>query len=97
MGLAGVHRDTEAALAASGLPVALLRNGWHTENHTGTLRDAVARGAPEHPTGDLRALLGRPTETLAARGRPRAQGVAGGAVSPAGSAAASAGPCRSAP
>jgi NAD(P)H dehydrogenase (quinone) len=44
MTLARVHRDTEQAVAASGLPAVLLRNGWYTENHTATLPDAVARG-----------------------------------------------------
>ena len=32
MGLAVEHRATEALLKASGLPVALLRNSWYTEN-----------------------------------------------------------------
>ena len=31
--MAGEHRDTEAALAESGIPYALLRNGWYNENH----------------------------------------------------------------
>ncbi|MFF5075449.1 SDR family oxidoreductase [Actinoplanes sp. NPDC000266] len=44
MALAGVHRDTEQAIRESGLPAVVLRNGWYTENHTGTLPDAVARG-----------------------------------------------------
>ena len=43
--LARVHRDTEQALAASGLPTVLLRNGWYTENYTATLAGAVERGA----------------------------------------------------
>ncbi|KUH38605.1 MULTISPECIES: SDR family oxidoreductase [Streptomyces] len=45
LGLARVHRDTEEAIADSGLPAVLLRNGWYTENYTATLPDAVARGA----------------------------------------------------
>ncbi len=45
LGLARVHRDTEQAIADSGLPAVLLRNGWYTENYTATLPDAVARGA----------------------------------------------------
>lgn len=44
MALARVHRDTEQALTASGLPTVLLRNGWYTENHTAPLSGAVARG-----------------------------------------------------
>ncbi|CAL9328216.1 Quinone oxidoreductase 2 [Streptomyces sp. enrichment culture] len=45
LGLARVHRDTEQAIAESGLPAVLLRNGWYTENYTATLPEAVARGA----------------------------------------------------
>jgi NAD(P)H dehydrogenase (quinone) len=54
IGLARVHRDTEAALADSGLPNALLRNNWYTENYTGGLADAVARGAIVGALGDGR-------------------------------------------
>jgi NAD(P)H dehydrogenase (quinone) len=36
------HRATEQALAASGLPYVLLRNGWYNENYTGHL-DAILR------------------------------------------------------
>jgi len=43
--LAVEHRDTEAALAASGIPVTLLRNGWYTENYTGAIPGALAAGA----------------------------------------------------
>ncbi len=44
LSLARVHRDTEARLAAAGVPTVLLRNGWYTENYTATLADAVERG-----------------------------------------------------
>lgn len=37
LGLAAEHRDTEAALASSGVPAVVLRNGWYTENHLGAL------------------------------------------------------------
>ena len=43
--LAQDHIATEAALAASGLPVTVLRNGWYTENYTGSLAGALAAGA----------------------------------------------------
>lgn len=43
--LAADHRDTEAAILASGLPYTFLRNGWYTENHTGSLGAAIAAGA----------------------------------------------------
>lgn len=43
--LAEEHRDTEAALRASGLATTVLRNGWYTENYTGSVKGAVAGGA----------------------------------------------------
>lgn len=43
--LAQDHIATEAALRASGLPTTLLRNGWYTENYTGSLGAAVQHGA----------------------------------------------------
>ena len=39
------HKATEAYLRASGVPFTLLRNGWYTENHTGSLATAVEHGA----------------------------------------------------
>lgn len=33
MGLGTEHRATEQALIASGVPYAILRNGWYTENY----------------------------------------------------------------
>lgn len=43
--LAADHKVTEAYLKASGLPHTVLRNGWYTENYTGTLAGSVAHGA----------------------------------------------------
>lgn len=43
--LAADHIATEAALRASGIAHTLLRNGWYTENYTGSLAAAVAHGA----------------------------------------------------
>jgi NAD(P)H dehydrogenase (quinone) len=43
--LAGEHLETEAALKQSGIPFTLLRNGWYTENYTGSIRGALAGGA----------------------------------------------------
>ena len=45
LNLAEEHRDTEAALRSSGLDVTLLRNGWYTENYTGSLGSALEHGA----------------------------------------------------
>jgi NAD(P)H dehydrogenase (quinone) len=45
IGLAAEHRETEAALRASGLPHVLLRNGWYLENYTEHLAPALQHGA----------------------------------------------------
>ena len=39
------HRATEALLASSGIPTTLLRNGWYTENYTGSIPAALENGA----------------------------------------------------
>lgn len=39
------HRQTEALLKTSGLPFALLRHGWYTENHAESISPAVQHGA----------------------------------------------------
>lgn len=44
LGLAVEHRATEAALQASGLTHALLRNGWYTENYVQSAPAALAHG-----------------------------------------------------
>ena len=43
--LAADHIATEAAIVASKLPATILRNGWYTENYTGSLGGSVAAGA----------------------------------------------------
>lgn len=43
--LAQEHKETEALLKASGLPVAILRNGWYTENYTESLAGVLQAGA----------------------------------------------------
>ena len=45
LSLAPEHRDTEAALAASGLPFVLLRNGWYSENHLAGLPAVLEHSA----------------------------------------------------
>jgi len=45
IGLAEEHRATEAYLAASGLEITILRNGWYTENYAGALGGALHTGA----------------------------------------------------
>jgi NAD(P)H dehydrogenase (quinone) len=45
MQLAAEHQATEKALADSGLPYALLRNGWYLENYTGQVAGYLEHGA----------------------------------------------------
>ncbi|GGW79980.1 NAD(P)-dependent oxidoreductase [Streptomyces lucensis JCM 4490] len=52
--LADDHRATEEALLASGLPYALLRNGWYHENYTGNLAPVLEHGAVVAAAGDGR-------------------------------------------
>ncbi len=44
LSLADEHRETEALIKASGLPFTILRNGWYSENYTGSAKNAVAAG-----------------------------------------------------
>ncbi|MEV0902264.1 SDR family oxidoreductase [Actinoplanes sp. NPDC049802] len=44
IGLAPEHLATEEAIKASGIPFALLRNGWYIENYTGALGAALEHG-----------------------------------------------------
>jgi len=43
--LAGEHLETENALKQSGISYTILRNGWYTENYTGTMNGSIASGA----------------------------------------------------
>ncbi|QZA32889.1 SDR family oxidoreductase [Hydrogenibacillus sp. N12] len=52
--LAEEHRQTEAAIRASGLPYVILRNGWYTENYEDTVRSAVQNGVLVGSAGDGR-------------------------------------------
>jgi NAD(P)H dehydrogenase (quinone) len=45
LGLAEEHRQSEAALRASGVPFVVLRNGWYTENYTAAIPAALTHGA----------------------------------------------------
>lgn len=45
LNLAGEHVATEQALKASGLEITILRNGWYTENYTGSIAGALGAGA----------------------------------------------------
>ena len=52
--LAEEHRATEELLAASGLPVVLLRNSWYLENYTGQAATALEHGAVLGAAGEGR-------------------------------------------
>ncbi len=45
LGLAAEHKETENYIRASGLPFALLRHGWYTENYTMGAKGALQHGA----------------------------------------------------
>jgi NAD(P)H dehydrogenase (quinone) len=45
LNIAGEHAATEEALKASGVPYAILRNGWYTENYTASIPSALGGGA----------------------------------------------------
>lgn len=44
LSVAPTHRETEALLQSSGIPVALLRNGWYIENYLIGAEAAIAAG-----------------------------------------------------
>ncbi|WP_328879969.1 SDR family oxidoreductase [Streptomyces sp. NBC_00299] len=52
--LADDHRGTEKALVESGLPYALLRNGWYHENYTENLSPVLQHNAVTHAAGEGR-------------------------------------------
>ncbi|MEV8537305.1 SDR family oxidoreductase [Streptomyces sp. NPDC051572] len=52
--LADDHRGTEEALLASGVPYALLRNGWYNENYTENLAPVLEHNAVVAAAGDGR-------------------------------------------
>lgn len=45
LSLADEHRATETMLREAGIPCTILRNGWYTENYTGSIPGALAGGA----------------------------------------------------
>jgi len=52
LSLAPEHRQTEEFLLSTGLPYTILRNGWYTENYTGSIPSALAHGALVGSAGD---------------------------------------------
>jgi NAD(P)H dehydrogenase (quinone) len=45
LSLAPEHHETEGMLRAAGIPFTILRNGWYSENYTGSVAGALAGGA----------------------------------------------------
>ena len=45
LGLAEEHRETEALIGKSGIPAAILRNGWYSENYLASVPTALKYGA----------------------------------------------------
>ena len=45
LNLAAEHLATEEAIKSSGMVYTILRNGWYTENYTGSVKGAVGAGA----------------------------------------------------
>ncbi|UVJ39936.1 SDR family oxidoreductase [Arthrobacter sp. CJ23] len=54
MKLAAEHQATEAILKESGVPFAILRNGWYLENYTDQLQGTLAQGAIAGSAGEGR-------------------------------------------
>ena len=54
LGLAAEHRETEDYLQASGVPFAVLRNGWYHENYAASVPSALTHGAHFGSAGEGR-------------------------------------------
>jgi NAD(P)H dehydrogenase (quinone) len=64
--LAGEHKATEAAIRASGVPFAFLRNGWYFENYGPSIASAAATGTLTGGAGDGRVSAGTRADYAAA-------------------------------
>ncbi len=54
LNLAPEHLETEANIKASGMAYTILRNGWYSENYTGSIGPALTSGAFYGSAGDGR-------------------------------------------
>ncbi len=66
LALAGEHRETEAAILASGLPSTFLRNGWYLENYTAHLAPVLEHGAVLGSAGEGRVAAAARADYAAA-------------------------------
>jgi NAD(P)H dehydrogenase (quinone) len=87
IGLAEEHRQTEAAIRASGLSFALLRNGWYSENYTGALAPSLQFGVIAGSSGAGRISAAPRRDYAAAAAAVLAAGDAGAVHELAGDAA----------
>lgn len=80
LALAEEHLATEALLRESGLPVALLRNGWYVENYTENAGAALATGQVIGAAGDGRVSAATRRDYADAAAAVLADGEHAGAV-----------------
>ncbi len=80
LGLAAEHRETEALIAASGLPHVVLRNGWYTENYLASVPAARQHGAFLGAAGDGRIASATRADYAAAAAAVLTQPIAGDRV-----------------
>ncbi len=78
LNLAGEHRETETLLQSSGLPYAILRNGWYTENYTASVPAALGLGAFYGSAGEGRIASATRDDYAAAAAKALTGGVAVG-------------------
>lgn len=77
LGLAQEHRETEALIAASGLPHVLLRNGWYTENYLASVPAARQHGVFIGAAGEGRIASATRSDYAAAAVAVLTQAIAG--------------------
>jgi NAD(P)H dehydrogenase (quinone) len=77
LGLAAEHRATEEAIRASGIPFALLRNSWYTENYTQQIGTVLTSGALLGSAGEGRIAAATRADYAAAAAAVLLSGEAG--------------------
>lgn len=80
LSLAAEHRATEVAIQESGVPYALLRNGWYLENYTMSAGMEIAHGAVIGSTGDARISAASRADYAAAAAKVLLNGTVGGQI-----------------
>lgn len=80
MNLATEHRDTEAAITASGVPHTILRNGWYTENYAAAAPTAVRHGVLAGSAGQGRIAAASRADYALAAATALLDGVSGAGI-----------------